>query len=61
MVWGLQHTSGRRDGAPVAWWSRATLALTRRPEGWRIVHLHESTPFLMDGSLRAAVDLTPED
>ena len=20
VVWGLQHTSGRRDGTPVAWW-----------------------------------------
>lgn len=60
-VWGLQRTAGLRGGVPMAWWSRVTLALTRRPEGWRIAHLHESTPFLMDGSLRAAVDLVPED
>lgn len=26
---------------------------------WRIVHQHESTPFYMDGSFTAAVDLTP--
>lgn len=26
---------------------------------WRIAHRHESVPFYMDGSNRAAVDLTP--
>ena len=36
-----------------------TLALERRPEGWRIVHLHEFVPFHMDGSQRAALDLEP--
>jgi hypothetical protein len=26
---------------------------------WRIVHEHNSTPFYLDGSLRAALDLRP--
>jgi PhnB protein len=26
---------------------------------WKIVHEHSSTPFYMDGSYRAAVDLKP--
>ena len=38
-----------------------TLALVRTPDGWKIVHLHESVPFHMDGSQRAALDLEPQD
>lgn len=60
VVYGLQRTSTRRDGEEAAWWSRVTLALERAPDGWRIVHLHESVPFHMDGSLRAALDLEPD-
>ncbi len=60
VVYGLQRTSARRGGEEAAWWSRVTLALERAPEGWRIVHLHESVPFHMDGGLRAAIDLEPE-
>ena len=34
--------------------------LSRKIRGdWRIVHQHESVPFYMDGSYRAAVDLKP--
>jgi ketosteroid isomerase-like protein len=40
-------------------WFRATVCWRRSGEGWQIVHEHNSTPFYMDGSLRAAVDLTP--
>ncbi len=36
-----------------------TLGLRRAADGWVIVHEHESVPFCMDGSLRAAVDLKP--
>ncbi len=41
-------------------WMRATLCFRREQEGWRIVHEHTSVPFYMDGSYRAAIDLTPE-
>jgi ketosteroid isomerase-like protein len=40
-------------------WFRATVCWRRSNDGWQIVHEHNSTPFYMDGSLRAAVDLTP--
>lgn len=60
LVQSLQHTSTRtREGKEVAWWSRASLALARTPQGWRIVHDHVSVPFYMDGSDRAALDLEP--
>jgi len=61
LVQHLQQTRTRtRDGEDVAWWARATVALARTPEGWRIVHEHVSVPFYMDGSDRAALDLHPE-
>ena len=40
-------------------WFRATVCWRRSNGGWQIVHEHNSTPFYMDGSLLAAVDLTP--
>jgi ketosteroid isomerase-like protein len=47
------------DGATFALWYRTTLVLRETDGCWRVVHVHESTPFHMDGSFRAAVDLTP--
>ena len=47
------------DGATFDLWYRSTLVLREIDGRWLIVHAHESTPFHMDGSLRAAVDLTP--
>ena len=40
-------------------WFRATLCLRRAQDTWLITHEHVSTPFSMDGSFRAAVDLQP--
>ncbi|MFC0435494.1 nuclear transport factor 2 family protein [Kutzneria buriramensis] len=40
-------------------WFRATYGLRRTADGWRIAHEHTSTPFYMDGSMRAATDLKP--
>jgi uncharacterized protein (TIGR02246 family) len=40
-------------------WFRSTLGLRRIDGRWQIVHEHTSTPFHMDGSFRAAVDLQP--
>ena len=40
-------------------WYRSTLGLRRSDGHWRIIHEHTSTPFHMDGSLRAATDLQP--
>jgi hypothetical protein len=37
-----------------------TIAQTQRiDDRWRITHEHNSTPFYMDGSYRAATDLVP--
>jgi ketosteroid isomerase-like protein len=59
LVSALQRTSTRRGGEDAAWWARVTLGLRRGLEGWRVFHLHESVPFHMDGSFRAAIDLEP--
>ena len=40
-------------------WFRSTVGLTRVDGSWLISHEHESTPFYMDGSFRAATDLRP--
>ncbi len=47
------------SGGPFAVWNRVTLGLRRASGRWLIAHVHESVPFYMDGSFRAAVDLTP--
>lgn len=55
------HLSGeKRDGGKAALWYRITLGLRRVGETWKIVHQHESVPFYMDGSFKAAVDLDPK-
>ncbi|MFI1994111.1 YybH family protein [Actinoplanes sp. NPDC020271] len=42
-------------------WFRVTLGLRRIDGRWLVTHEHESVPFEMDGSLRAATGLTPAD
>ncbi|HZZ96328.1 MAG TPA: SgcJ/EcaC family oxidoreductase [Jatrophihabitantaceae bacterium] len=44
---------------PFTLWYRSTLGLRRTDGRWRVAHEHESTPFYMDGSFRAAIDLQP--
>jgi PhnB protein len=57
---GLAHMSGTKtDGEVVDLWFRCTLGLRERGGAWKIVHTHESVPFLMDGSFKAAIDLKP--
>ena len=57
----LHHLTGIRvGGRPVNLWLRSTLCFRREAGGWRIAHAHSSVPMLMDGSFRAAVDLTPD-
>lgn len=57
---GLVRMGGTKtDGQANALWFRQTLGFRRTAEGWKIVHEHQSTPFYMDGSLKAAVDLNP--
>ena len=57
---GLTHMTGTKtDGEQVDLWFRSTVGLRRTVAGWQITHEHDSTPFYMDGSGRAATDLTP--
>jgi len=57
---GLTHMTGTKtDGEQVDLWFRSTVGLRRTTDGWLITHEHDSTPFYMDGSNRAALDLKP--
>jgi ketosteroid isomerase-like protein len=57
---GFAHLGGTKVGGEAqGLWLRLTLGLRRIDGGWKITHEHESVPFYMDGSVRAAVDLTP--
>jgi ketosteroid isomerase-like protein len=57
---GLTHLTGTKtDGAQVDLWFRSTVGLRRVDGRWLISHEHDSTPFYMDGSDRAANDLKP--
>jgi ketosteroid isomerase-like protein len=57
---GLAHVGTRtKGGDDVSWWMRITICLLRQDSVWKIVHEHSSVPFYMDGSFRAAIDLTP--
>ena len=56
----LNRISGRRtNGEGTDIWVRETLGLCKIDGRWLITHEHESVPFYMDGSNRAAVDLKP--
>jgi uncharacterized protein (TIGR02246 family) len=47
------------DGDEAELWLRTTVCYRKRGGRWQVAHRHESVPFHMDGSLRAAVDLEP--
>jgi ketosteroid isomerase-like protein len=56
----LNHLTGTKtDGEEVDLWFRQTLCFRKINGAWAIVHDHESVPFRMDGSFRAAIDLKP--
>lgn len=60
LVYGLAHMVGTKvDGGKNDLWYRTTTGLRRIDGAWAIVHQHESVPFLMDGSDKAALDLKP--
>lgn len=44
---------------PFTLWLRATVCLRKVDGRWLVAHEHTSTPFYMDGSFRAALDLSP--
>ena len=41
-------------------WARTTIGLVKRDGRWLVTHRHESVPFYMDGSVKAALDLKPD-
>jgi PhnB protein len=56
----LNRISGTRgDGEETDIWVRESLGLRKIDGEWKITHQHQSVPFYMDGSNRAAVDLKP--
>ena len=57
----LTRMTATPTGAPssFSFWLRSTYGLRRQDGRWLLVHQHRSTPFHMDGSFRAAVDLEP--
>jgi ketosteroid isomerase-like protein len=44
---------------PFELWFRSTVCFRQQDGDWRITHVHDSTPFYMDGSMSAALDLKP--
>jgi ketosteroid isomerase-like protein len=61
VVHGLTSMTATPVGEPEPFvlWFRSTYALRCHDGVWAIVHQHESVPFHMDGSFRAATELTP--
>lgn len=59
VAWGLARMRGAKAAGEAGLWYHKTIMLERAGAAWHIVHSHESMPFMMDGSLRAAVDLQP--
>ena len=57
-VHALSSMTGTKGGRFTLWY-RSTFGLRRIGGNWLIVHQHESVPFHMDGSFRAAVGLEP--
>jgi PhnB protein len=56
----LNRISGKRsDGEDTSIWVRETLGFRRIDGEWKVTHQHQSVPFYMDGSNKAAVDLKP--
>jgi len=55
----IRISGTRRGGDPTDIWVRETLGLRKLDGAWKIAHQHQSVPFYMDGSNKAAVDLKP--
>jgi PhnB protein len=59
-AYSLNRLSGTTTGGETSEiWFRHTLGFRKVGGAWKIAHEHESVPFYMDGSFKAAVDLEP--
>ena len=57
-AYGLQHMTGTKtDDEKVDLWYRTTACFRRENGHWRIIHMHNSVPFAMDGNKKALLDL----
>lgn len=56
----LSKMQGTQQNEPRKLWLRTTWALRKIHGQWLISHDHASVPFLMDGSFKAAINLTPD-
>lgn len=55
----LNRMSGTKtDGEQMDVWVRESLCFRKIDGEWKITHQHESVPMYMDGSIRAAIDLS---
>lgn len=60
LAYGLGHITGTKvEGNDVDLWVRFTNGFRKEGGDWKQIHAHTSTPFYMDGSNRAALDLKP--
>ena len=64
-AYGLCRMRGKKKGGvekggQVDLWFRSTLCFEREHGRWKVVHQHDSVPFRMDGTEKAALDLKPE-
>jgi ketosteroid isomerase-like protein len=57
---GWAHCLTRMHAPGFELWFRVSYGVRRVAGRWLIAHVHESTPFHMDGSYAAATGLTPE-
>jgi len=57
--YGLQRMYSGAGPEEFELWHRATTCYRRVDGEWQVVHAHTSTPFYMDGSFKAALDLKP--
>jgi PhnB protein len=59
-AYSFNHISGKNtQGQKNDHWVRVTIGFQRTDGKWLVNHEHVSVPFYMDGSFRAALDLTP--
>jgi ketosteroid isomerase-like protein len=61
---GFSHSLNRLQGRKTHGekhdlWFRQTFGFQKIGGEWKIAHEHESVPFYMDGSVKAAIDLKP--
>jgi ketosteroid isomerase-like protein len=58
----LNRIGGSKTSGEQAYvWARVTVGFRKIDGRWMVTHEHASTPFYMDGSYKAAVDLSPDD